>query len=99
MSSRSNSALFCHFHLLAQLVADALQPFPHAASSMPASRGEPRDGPASVIPPVAELAFLGRQRQQGAGEPLPLLLGPARFRLVEDRYFWHVVQPQKRPAA
>ena len=65
-----------------------------APSSTPALRRESRRAPASVIPPVAQLPFFGRQRQQRARQPhaaaprtiaSPLRPGPAR--------------PGRRPAA
>jgi uncharacterized protein YdhG (YjbR/CyaY superfamily) len=49
-----------------------------------------------VVPPVAEAAFLVRQRHHRAGETLPLPFRPVRLRLVEHRNLRPVVQLQER---
>ena len=77
---RSDSSLFSHFHLLAQLVANALQALPHHCVVDAGVRGETRRAPAAVIPAVAELPFFGSQRQQRARQPLPLRLRPPASR-------------------
>ena len=86
-------ALFSHFHLLAQLVANALQPFAHRSVVHAGVRRESRRAPAAVIPPIAEPPFFRRQRRAArCASRMPLRLGPARLRLVEDRNIRDVVE-------
>jgi hypothetical protein len=81
----SNSSLFYHFHLLAQLVANALQAFPHRRFVHPGVLREPGRAPVPVVPPVAQPALLTGQGQQRPRESLPLQVRPPRLRLIEHR--------------
>ena len=92
-------ALFSHFHLLTQLVANALQAFAHRSVIHSGVRRESRRAPAAVVSPIAELPFFRRQREQRVRQPNPLRLGPPRLRLVQDWNIRDLVQRQKRPSA
>ena len=92
---RTDGTLFLHFDLLAQSVADALQTFPHRRFIHAGVFRETGRAPAAVISPIAHLAILAGQRQQRASEPAALPLAPARLRLVQDRHFRHVVEPEQ----
>src|SRR5207247_7512815 len=88
-----------HFNLLAQLLADALQAFPYRRFVDARLLRQPRRAPAAVIPAIAQQAFAARQRQQRAGQPAALKVGPARLVLVQDRDVEPVVERQERDAA
>ncbi len=92
-------ALFSHFHLLTQLVANTLQAFAHRSVIHSGVRRESRRAPATVVPPIAELPFFRRQREQRVRQPDALRLGPARLRFVQDWNIGDVVQRQERPSA
>ena len=91
--------MFSHFHLLTQLVANALQAFAHRSVIHSGVRRESRGAPAAVVPPIAELPFFRRQRKQRVRQPNPLRLGPPRLCLVQDWNIRDLVQRQKRPPA
>ena len=54
-----DSALFSHFHLLAQLVANALQPLAHRGVVHARRCCQTRRAPAAVIPPIAQPPLFG----------------------------------------
>jgi len=94
-----NAALFCHFYLPAQFLANALQPFTDDRLVDACIARQSRRRPAAVITAVAEQPFDRRQRQQRTRKMPPLQVRPGRLVLVQHGDVEHVVERQERDAA